>query len=160
MIMTQFRTATIAGTLALVLAACGSETGGGGMGVTLEDGSTVTTATSDKGLAVPANLPDFAPIYPGGIVENVVVNERSPGKGILAFRVKATVADVVGFYRQSGEKFGLTLKQDEDTGSGQSLMLIKPGAPVGDDHGMQLNIAQDMRAADHVVVAMTYSGPA
>ena len=156
----QLRTGAMAGMLALVLAACGSETGDGGMGVTLEDGSTVTTAISDKGLAVPANLPDFAPIYPGGIVENVVVNEGAPGKGILSFKVKATVAEVASFYRQNGEKVGLDLKQDQDTGSGQSLMFIKPGAPVGDDYGVQLNIGQDMRAADHVVVAMTYAGPA
>lgn len=159
MIMTQLRTATVAGALALILAACGSETGGGGMNTTLEDGTDISSATGDKGLAVPDNLPDFAPIYPGGIVENVVVNEKAPGKGILSFRVKANVADVVGFYRKNGETAGLALKQDQDTGSGQSLMFTKPGAPGGDDYGVQLNIAQDMRAADHVVVAMTYAGP-
>jgi hypothetical protein len=160
MITTRLCTGAIAGMLAFILAACGSETGDGGMGTTLEDGSTVATAISDKGLAVPANLPDFAPIYPGGIVDNVVVNERSPGKGILSFKVKATVEEVAGFYRQNGEKAGLDLKQDQDTGSGQSLMFIKPGAPVGDDYGVQLNIGPDMQAADGVVVAMTYSGPA
>lgn len=89
---TTFRFAAPA--LIVLLAACGEwpadlNFADGSADATMQDGTAFATDTTGKGLAPPANLPDFAPIYPGGTVQQVVVNDRSPAKPLHYALAKA-----------------------------------------------------------------------
>lgn len=159
----DFKTTCAILTLALTLAACGDSSaepgmGDGGASVTLADGTKVAAATSAAGLAPPANLPAFAPVYPGATIDNVTLNDRAPHKGILSFTAKATVEDVARFYKQQGQQSGLELKQDVESSGSQTIMLAKPGNP-GEDIGVQVSIGPSMQGQGQVVTVLTYAGP-
>lgn len=149
--------------LAVALAGCGegsddSGTGNGGLNATLEDGTKVSSATSGTGLAAPANLPAFAPVYPGARIDNVVVNDRSANKGILSFTAAATAQDVARYYKEQGQSAGLELRQDMEQSGSHTIMLAKAGKP-GEDIGMQINIGPSMQEQGKVVAVITYAGP-
>lgn len=158
----NFTRAVLAVTLPCVmLAACGDGAGlpGSSVDTELKDGTVMSYATTSKGLTAPADMPSFAPIYPGGVIDNVNTNKDKPGRGVLGFRAKASVEEVVQFYRQNAEKSGLKLMDDQGGAGGQMLTFVKPDGP-SEGHGVQVTIVPDMANAGGVVVAMMYAGPA
>lgn len=151
--------------LIALLAACGDSapvdlnTADGSADFTMKDGTEIATATNGKGMAPPENLPDFAPIYPGGRVQQVMVNDRSPGNGVVSFRAKASIEEVARYYIGKGSSAGLELKTDDAPSPvTRTLMFAKSQAP-GKDIGFQANISQSFPEDGSVIVALTYVGP-
>lgn len=83
----------IATTAVLALAACsrGGDLNHGGS-VTVNGGKTVLSKN------LPANLPSYVKIYPGGVVTAVVQNQGAGG--IIAFDVDAAPDTVMEFYKK------------------------------------------------------------
>lgn len=150
--------------LIALLAACGEgpvdlNMADGSADVRMADGTAISTDATGEGLALPDNLPAFAPIYPGGTVQQVVVNDRSPNNGVVSYKAAASVEEIAQFYMGQGQKAGLELKQD-DTPSEQtrSISFAKSLEP-GKDIGFQANISADLLTEGSVIVALTYVGP-
>ncbi|KPF63662.1 hypothetical protein [Porphyrobacter sp. AAP60] len=152
-------------TILALLAACGGaapvdlDTADGSADFTMKDGTAISTDTTGKGMTPPDNLPDFAPIFPGGTVQQVMVNDRSPTKGIISYTAKASIDEVARFYIGKAQTAGLDLKQD-DTPSDQSrsITFVKSPEP-GVDIGFQANISSGYQPEGMVNVALTYAGP-
>lgn len=151
--------------LLALLSACGDaapvdlNTADGSADFTMKDGTAFTTDTTGKGLAPPANLPDFAPIYPGGTVQQVVVNDRSPGNGVVSFRAKASMDEVARFYLGKSSSAGLELKKDDTPSPETRSMTFAKSLAPGKDIGFQANISQTFPKDGSVIVALTYMGP-
>lgn len=122
----------LAGTAALLLAACGSETSGE---FTTEDGETAEytidkdtgetsmtvkgkdgEATLRSGANVPVSLPDGFTLYPGStVVTNTVVNQPD-GKGtMVTFEVDAPADRVVAHYREAAKAAGFEIQLEMNT---------------------------------------------
>lgn len=128
----------IAGSAALMLAACGSEKSGefttgdgknaeytideetGETNMTIEgkDG----TATLRAGTDVPVNLPDGFTLFPGTkVVNNAVVNQPD-GQGTMITFESATPADkVVAHYRDAAKAAGFDIQLEMNTNGTQMV---------------------------------------
>lgn len=148
----------IAAVCVLTLSACGD----GGSEIAVDDGkggeTTIGISGSKTGLAAPANLPAFAPLYPGARVDNVVFNAGQPHKGVVAYTVKAEAEDVIAFYKSKGTSAGLKAAQEMNTSSSRMLVMAKT-ALGGDDIGMQVNVMPSMQDQGSMTVSLVYSGP-
>ncbi len=124
----------IAAVAALSLTACGKEPEEARPGVTVNadgytvksaDGSATITAGSGAASAAGANLPDFAPLYPGGKVEGAIAGVTSENNaaqgGSVIFFTTAAPRQVVDYYRKKAESAGLSTQMDNDMG--QALMF-------------------------------------
>ena len=122
----------MAGTAALALAACGSETSGE---FTTEDGETAEytidkdsgetsmtikgedgEATLRSGANVPVSLPDGFSLFPGSkVVTNTVVSQPD-GKGtMVTFEADAPAERVVGHYRDAAKAAGFDIQLEMTT---------------------------------------------
>lgn len=138
-----------------LLAGCGD----GGTETTLEDGTSIRADASGAGLAAPSNLPDFAPLYPGARVDNVVLDPRSPGKGMVAYTVQAKVDDVFAFYKDKGTGAGLKSVQ-ETSQSGSRMLAMTATDSNAADTGMQVNVMPSFEGNGQVTVSLVFSGKA
>lgn len=156
--------ATGIGALTVLLAACGEgpvdlDMADGSADVRMADGTAISSDATGKGLAPPDNLPAFAPVYPGGTVQQVIVNDRSPSKGVLSYSAAASVDEVARFYLGHGQKAGFELRQDDvPSDQSRSITFVKSGEP-GKEIGFQANISSGYQAEGTVNVALTYAGP-
>ena len=136
---------TLFASLALALAACGSETSGTFEGEDGETGEyTIDTATGEasatietedgtftmrSGSDVPIDLPDGFSVYPGAeIVTNTVVNQ-SEGSGTLVTMNSAdSPAKIKAFYKAQAEAAGVTIQMDMTT---NGMEMVGGEAPDG-----------------------------
>jgi len=85
-----------------------SSTADAGVSVDLIPPPAGTTAPAEGAVRV-ANAPDFAAVYPGGVVETpptVAGGPAGPG-GLVTFTTDAKPEAVIGFYKQRAEAAGL-----------------------------------------------------
>jgi hypothetical protein len=146
------RSLIIVAACALAVAACnrGADLSHGGK-ITLKaaDG---TTATVSKQL--PANLPDYAKVYPGAKVTASMANQRG---GILAYEVAAPPEAVMAFYKSAAAQAGLSNQMDS-----WAYAAEKSGAHVimfSDPNGSQRAMSASVKAEGDVTkVGLTYGG--
>jgi len=128
----------LAGTAALALAACGSETSGE---FTTDDGENAEytidkdtgetsmtvegpdgTATLRSGTAVPVKLPDGFSLFPGSkVVTNTVVNQPDGQGTMISFEADAPADTVVAHYRDRAKAAGFDIQLEMNT---NGTMLI------------------------------------
>jgi len=123
--------------LGFALAGCGErETripvdGGNGENVTLRSGNLVKP---------PANLPDFAPLYPGARIESVLEGNGSAGRkgGMVAFRTSDSADKVAAYYRARLNASGLPERNDINL---NGALILAASAAEDVDRGVQISIA-------------------
>ena len=122
----------LAGTAALTLAACGSETSGE---FTTEDGKNAEytidkdsgetsmtiksedgDATMRSGANVPVSLPDGFTLFPGSKVVTNTVVDQPDGKGtMVTFEADAPADKVVAHYREAAKAAGFDIQLEMNT---------------------------------------------
>ncbi len=101
------------------------------------------TVQSGSGIPAPTNMPDFAPVYPGGKIENVMQGTSSDASGgqrggMVSFSTDAAPATVATFYRGKIEASDLANRNEANLNG--TLMLT--GASADDsERGVQVSIA-------------------
>jgi hypothetical protein len=151
---------------ALLLAACGSEkkqegvsidSSGDGVTATVTDKdgkeATVRYGGGDEGIAAPENLPAFAPIYADARILSAVTGAEGEAKGMVNFRTKASMADVIGFYRDKAKAEGLSVEAEVQMGAGRMLALTDKAS----GRALQLTVNPD-EAEGGVMVSLVYDG--
>lgn len=117
-------------------------------------GETVTMQ-SGNGLQAPTNMPDFAPLYPGAQIENVVQatssNESGAQRGaMLTFSTPEPPETVATFYR---EKLDASDLKDRNDASMNGTLMLTAGSNEDSDRGVQITVmpATD-RPGSHVTL--------
>ncbi len=142
-------------TTALLLAACG---GGKEQGVThtVDDGegnsATIRFGGDEDGIAAPENLPAFAPVYPGAVIQSAMTGNEGEAKGMVTFLTNAKMAEVLAFYKDKGKAAGLGVKAEVAMGAGRMLAM---GADGNRD---ALQITATPSDEGRVMVAVVYDG--
>ncbi|MBI1407825.1 MAG: hypothetical protein GC145_17055 [Caulobacter sp.] len=100
------------------------------------------TVTTGQGIAAPRNMPAYAPLYPGAVVESSVdgVSASADGGqrgGMVSFRTSAAPAKVADFYR--GRFDASSLKDRSETNISGSIILGAASAGGGGE-GVQVSI--------------------
>jgi hypothetical protein len=128
----------VAGTAALALAACGSETSGE---FTTEDGETAEytvdedsgetsmtvkgpdgTATLRSGAEVPVSLPDGFSLYPGSkVVTNTVVKQADGQGTMVMFETDAAADKVIAHYREQAKAAGFDIQLEMNANGTQMI---------------------------------------
>ena len=105
--------------------------------------TTIATSTDGKGLAVPTDLPAWAPAYPGSKVVTSINGTSGAGTGkVLAMQTGDAVAKVMSFYDQklaaAGVKPAMSTDQSDSSmrmipaeGSGKGTLLVVTKADSG-----------------------------
>lgn len=144
----------------LLVAACG---GGGestdqGVTQTVDAGdgnsATVRYGGGDDGIAPPENLPDFAAIYPGAMIQSAVTGNEGEAKGMVTYLTKAKMNEVIEFYRAKGKAAGMSVAAEAAMGEGRMLAMKRGDS---NDIGLQITVAppgDDGRT----MVSMVYAG--
>lgn len=139
----------------LVLAACGGEP----QPERAEAKPDITIKGLGTGtVAPPANLPSFAPLFPGGRIVTTALDAQEGDKGMVTFHVDGErAADIVGFYKQKGEAAGLHAAMESVAGDARILMMNGGGSPDnGAAHGLQVTAAPDGEGGTSVT--LVYAG--
>ncbi len=72
---------------------------------------------NSNGGGVPANLPDFVPVYPGAKVTSSVVGNGNNGNGgMIIEQTNASISDVIAFYKQKSAASGFVEAMNMNTG--------------------------------------------
>ena len=90
-----------------------------------ETGSEITVQTGER-MQAPRNMPDYAPLYPGARIENVMEGTSSgeggaDSGGMVTFLTDADMETVARFYRERLNASGLT--ERSDVSMGNTMML-------------------------------------
>jgi hypothetical protein len=148
------RTAALLGT-ALLLLACGGKDEG--EKVTVSDGeggsATVRYGGDENGISAPENLPAFAPVYPGAMIQSAVTGDASEAKGMVTFLTEAKQAEVLAFYKEKAAAAGLKVKAEVAMGPGRMLALTREG---GANEAMQITTTPGEDGK--LMVAVVYDG--
>jgi hypothetical protein len=89
-----------------------------------DDGKTTVEYNTD-GLGH-ADMPAFAPLYPGAKVLSSVASAGNGGKGaMVAFTVAAAPSDIVAFYKQKASAAGLVETLNATEAGGMTFMASK-----------------------------------
>ena len=101
-------------------------------------GQEVTVQTGSR-MQAPRNLPDFAPIYPGGEIQNVVESTSSGEQGaglggMVAFQTDADIETVARFYRERLDASGLSERSDVSMGETMILSATSADNPANGVH--------------------------
>ena len=125
---------------ALVLAGCGDRQS---RTVTNPDTGETVTLETGSGSRAPANMPDFAPLYPGARIENSLAGTSSDAAGgnrggMVTFRVDAPVERVAAFYRGVLDRSELSERNELNM---NGILVVTGNAPDNADRGLQVNIA-------------------
>ena len=93
----------------------------GGYTVRSNDGS--ATVTSGAGAAAAANLPAFAPVYPGGQIQTSAsgIGDADTNGGMVVFTTADTPDKVLAFYRDKARANGLKSQLDADMGQAKQF---------------------------------------
>jgi hypothetical protein len=101
-------------------------------------GQEVTVQTGSR-MQAPRNLPDFAPIYPGGEIQNVVESTSSGEQGaglggMVVFQTDADLETVARFYRERLDASGLSERGDVSMGESMILSATAADNPANGVH--------------------------
>ncbi len=116
--------------VAVSLGACGKTEDSGKPTVTATaDGYTVksrdgsATVTTGAGAAAAANLPAFAPAYPGGQVQSSAagIGDAETNGGMVVFTTTDSPDKVLAFYRNKAQASGLKPQLDADMGAARQF---------------------------------------
>jgi len=150
----------ILSTAALLLAGCGGKNTDEGQKVTVADGeggsATVRFGGEDNGIAAPENLPAFAPVYPGALIQSAVTGNEGEANGMVSFLSDAKQADVLAFYKDKGKAAGMSVKAEVAMGAGRMLAMGSEGGGEGDSPAMQITTTPGDDGK--VMVAVVYDG--
>lgn len=135
------------------LAACGGAEAEGD--TASEDASFAVSVPS--GTSLPDNLPDFAPPFPGAVVEGTQLSAAKPEGGVVTYTASAKSAEVVAFYRAKGEAAGLTVQQEIDQGESRLLAMMRRPAS-GPAVSLQVNAMPTMTDPSKVHISVGYVG--
>lgn len=93
----------------------------GGYTVKSNDGS--ATITTGAGAATAANLPTFAPVYPGGQVQSSAagIGDAKTNGGMVVFTTADAPDKVLTFYRGKAQANGLKTQLDADMGAARQF---------------------------------------
>lgn len=130
--------------LALMLAACGGTD-------VAKDAANGNDAQSMAAVPVtaPADLPAFAPVYPGGRLTMAVT--QADGKGLIGFEAPATAAEITDFYKGRGLSAGLAPMAEASTGGGTILTMRR-----SDSASAALQVTVTPGSGGQVQVAVLY----
>lgn len=108
-------------------------------------------------VAPPANLPPFAPLYPGARVTTTTLDAQAPGKGMVALAVPNTdSAAIIAFYKSKGEAAGLKAGMETASGPARIMIMNQGGATAGNEgRGMQVTAAPDDEGGSIVTLVYT-----
>lgn len=148
----------ILSTAALLLASCGGKNADEGTKITVPGGeggesATVRFGGDDNGIAPPENLPAFAPVYPGALIQSAVTGNEGEAKGMVSFLTDAKQADVLAFYKDKGKAAGMSVKAEVAMGPGRMLAM---GSGEGDSPAMQITATPGDDGK--LMVAVVYDG--
>jgi hypothetical protein len=120
-------------------------------------GHEVTVQTGDR-MQAPRSLPDYAPIYPGGEIQNVVESNTSGEQGaghsgIVAFQTDADLETVARFYRERLDASGLSERSDLSMGES---MILSATAADNSANGVQVTLSPG-DGGSGTTVNLTYS---
>lgn len=139
----------------LLIASCGGKDEG--QSVTVADGeggsATVRYGGDENGIAAPDNLPAFAPVYPGAMIQSAVTGNEGEAKGMVTFLTEAKMAEVLAFYKEKGAAAGLKVKAEVAMGPGRMLALGR-----GDSGGEAMQITATPGEDGKLMVALVYDG--
>lgn len=124
--------------LALVIAACGSETSGtfegedgetGEYTIDQSTGETTATIETEDGTAtlrsgsnVPVDLPDGFSVYPGAnVVSNTVVKQGGGSGTLVTLSSKDSPEEVAAYYKAQAEKAGVEIQMEMSTNGAQII---------------------------------------
>lgn len=129
---------------ALLLSACGGDKNEAeGQSITVGKGGDTATVrvggSEDNGITPPANLPDFAPIYPGATIQSAITGNEGEAKGLVTMVTKASQADVIAFYRDKGKAAGMAVTAEAAMGAARMLTMNRAGK--SGDPGLQITVA-------------------
>lgn len=126
----------------LVTACGGGESKDQGVTQTVADGdgnsATVRYGGGDDGIAPPANLPDFAAVYPGAMIQSAITGNEGEAKGMVTYLTPAKMAEVIEFYRGKGQAAGMTVAAEAAMGEGRMLAMKRGDS---NDIGLQISVA-------------------
>lgn len=105
----------------------------GGESVTLR-----TAEDTEAGIAPPASLPGYAPVYPGATVTASVTGNPDEAKGMVSFITTDSADAVIAFYRDKAIAAGLA-EQAEMNMSGTRILAM--GAPGSSEAAVQVTVA-------------------
>ena len=143
---------------AVMLSACGSKNTQEGTTITVpadEGGksATVRFGGEENGISAPENLPAFAPVYPGAIIQSAISGNEGEAKGMVSFTTDAKATDVLNFYREKGKSAGLKVKGEMAMGPTRILSMGRDGS--GSE---ALQISASPGEEGKVMVAIIYDG--
>jgi len=106
-----------------------------------ETGAEMTVQSGER-LRAPSNLPDYAPIYPGGRIESVMEGTSSgesgaDSGGMVAFHTEADVETVARFYRERFDRSNLS-ERSETRISGS--LILSAASPDNSADSVQVSI--------------------
>lgn len=124
-----------------------------------ESGDTVTVANGPN-LTAPRNLPAYAPLYPGAVIETSVdgVSGADAGArrgGMIGFRTGDTPQTVAAFYRARLDASGLTERGDANM---NGTIMLTAGSADQSGHGVQITIAPAPEGPGSAVSVIYSSG--
>ena len=123
-------------------------------------GAEVTVQSGER-LRAPSNLPDYAPIYPGGQIENVMEGTSSgesgaDSGGMVTIYSPADVETIARFYRDRFDATNLT-ERSETRISG--ALMLSAASPDNSSTGVQVSIAP-AGDRDGSMISVVYSNGA
>lgn len=122
-----------------------------------ETGNEVTVQTGDR-MRAPRNMPDYAPIYPGARIENVMEGTSSgeggaDSGGMVTFLTDADMETVARFYRERLDASGLTERSDVSMGS---AMMLSATSAENSSNAVQVTLSPNDEG-NGTRVSVTYS---
>lgn len=156
------KAAIIGITAALLLAACGGKNEADGTAITMKSDETGNTATlrygdGEDGIAPPANLPAFAPVFPGAAIQSAISGNEGEAKGMIMMLAKAKTGEVLEFYRQKGKDAGLQVKGEMAMGPSRILAM---GPKDGGDGALQITATPSGEEPGSTMITVNYDGGA
>lgn len=106
-----------------------------------ESGESITLRTAEDaeaGIAPPANLPAFAPVYPGATVTASVSGNPDEAKGMVGFTTTDSADAVIAFYRDKAAAAGLAEQAEMNMGGTRILTM---GATGSSEAALQLTVS-------------------
>ena len=139
--MSRLSLIATAGLVALSLAGCGKKPesaaavatapGAPAINYTVK-GANGETAHFATGAAVNVNLPSYAPLYPGAVVDASMTGSGGSGAGgTVMFHTGAKPADIIAFYQAKATTAGLGKTFASQSGDAQTFTAGKEGGNEG-----------------------------
>lgn len=120
-----------------------------------DSGESVTLRTAEDaeaGIAPPANLPAFAPVYPGATVTASMTGNADEPKGMVSFTTTDSADAVIAFYRDKAKSAGLAEQAEMNMGGTRVLAM---GASGSSEAGVQVTVSP-MEGEDKRQITLVY----